>query len=295
MRTESERRDPPSVPRVTLAQWSLHRSIESRRLRGLDFPRYAREKHGFDAVELVNTLLEKNDVVSLDELRRQAGDQGVEIPLLMIDDEGDLSSLIESERLDAIDRHRRWIDRLVRLGGRAIRVNTGAEDRVGPRSRLDDPVVDRALDLAASSLATLADHAAPAAVDVLVENHGGLSASIPAIIELVGRVARANFGTLPDFGNFEELSESYEAVTAWMPFARAVSAKCFDFDERGNETRLDFPRLIDIVLAEHPGGPSGGYRGSIGIEYEGTRLDEDTGVAAAQRLLTLLIAERCGR
>jgi sugar phosphate isomerase/epimerase len=63
-----------------------------------------------------------------------------------------------------------------------------------------------------------------------------------------------------------------------MPFARGVSAKSYDFDEAGNETKVDYTRILKIVL-------EAGYHGYVGIEYEGSRLDEYEGVRATKRLL----------
>jgi sugar phosphate isomerase/epimerase len=63
-----------------------------------------------------------------------------------------------------------------------------------------------------------------------------------------------------------------------MPYAKAVSAKSHDFDESGNEVDIDYRRMIGIVLRA-------GYRGYVGIEYEGSRLPEPDGIRATKRLL----------
>ena len=89
-------------------------------------------------------------------------------------------------------------------------------------------------------------------------------------------------GTLPDFGNFNlgdgELYDNYQGVTELMPYANAVSAKSYDFDSDGNETDLDYERMMRIVL-------DAGYRGWVGIEYEGGQLEELTGIRATKSLL----------
>jgi len=60
-------------------------------------------------------------------------------------------------------------------------------------------------------------------------------------------------------------------VTELMPFAKAVSAKTHDFDADGNEIHTDYKKMLQIVK-------SAGYTGYIGIEYEGSELDEVTGI-----------------
>jgi sugar phosphate isomerase/epimerase len=67
-----------------------------------------------------------------------------------------------------------------------------------------------------------------------------------------------------------------------MPFAKALSAKCYDFDDSsGAETKIDFKRMMDIAQAA-------GYSGYVGIEYEGERLSERDGTVACKRLLETL-------
>ena len=67
-----------------------------------------------------------------------------------------------------------------------------------------------------------------------------------------------------------------------LPFARGVSAKSYDFDEQGNETTINYSKMMDIVKASD-------YAGYIGVEYEGTRLSEDDGIRATKALLDKLI------
>lgn len=267
--------------KISLAQWSLHRTIESGELRGLDFPRYTAETFGIRGVELVSTLLERHDDASISELRRQADDHGAPVLLVMVDDEGDLSAPDESERRDAVDRHRRWIDRSAALNASAMRVNTGAEETVTWNTPLDDPVLARALDACTESCDALCEHAHGAGIAVVLENHGGLSSNMPAVVDICRRLGGRNFGTLPDFGNCAEEADAYANVDAMMPFARALSAKCLDFDTDGKETSIDFPRMLRIARSH-------GYDGWVGIEYEGDRLSEPDGVRACQRLLERL-------
>jgi len=114
--------------------------------------------------------------------------------------------------------------------------------------------------------------------DVVVENHGGLSSNGQWLTGVIKKVDLPNCGTLPDFGNFPPNINCYDAVSNLMPYAKAVSAKSYDFDEMGNETKIDYYRMIKIVL-------DAGYHGYVGIEYEGERLSENDGTLATKRLL----------
>jgi len=98
-------------------------------------------------------------------------------------------------------------------------------------------------------------------------------------------------GTLPDFGNFildwstREEYDRYLGVAELMPFAKAVSAKSHDFDNDGNEIHTEYEKMIDIVL-------DSGYRGWIGIEYEGQTMSEFEGIIRTRDLLRKIRRER---
>ena len=64
-----------------------------------------------------------------------------------------------------------------------------------------------------------------------------------------------------------------------MPFAKGVSAKSYDFDTTGNETTIDYSRMLHIINQS-------GFNGYIGVEYEGQRLTETEGILATKELLT---------
>jgi membrane-associated protease RseP (regulator of RpoE activity) len=95
-------------------------------------------------------------------------------------------------------------------------------------------------------------------LNVIVENHGGLSSNGRWLAGVIEQVGRPNCGTLPDFGNFGDY-DRYQGVTELMPFAKGVSAKSNTFDADGNEVRTDYRRMLKIVTAA-------GYRGWVGVE-----------------------------
>jgi sugar phosphate isomerase/epimerase len=169
--------------------------------------------------------------------------------------------------------HRKWLDAASLLGCHSIRVNVRGSEPTEPGFGLER---------ATESFGALCDLAAQDGLNVLIENHWGLSSQPEWLMELQRRVGRSNFGTLPDFGNFPDEVDRYDAIERMLPRAKAVSAKCYDFDEAGSETRIDFRRVIELVKRS-------GYRGFVGVEYEGKRLGEREGILACKRLLERLI------
>lgn len=260
--------------RISLAQWSLNRAFFGGKYDPLDFARVAREKFGIEAIEYVNQFYFKTlNEALVKELRERADSEGVTSLLIMVDGEGHLGAPDEQARQKAVENHYRWADAAHALGCHSIRVNAHSEGSW-----------DEQMKLAADGLSRLAEYCSPLGLNVLVENHGGLSSNaewLSGVMKLAGHEA---VGTLPDFGNFvidRETGESfdrYRGVEMLMPFARAVSAKSHDFDDDGNETTTDFRRMMEIVL-------NAGYSGWVGIEYEGDRLSEKEGIVKTRDLL----------
>jgi sugar phosphate isomerase/epimerase len=264
--------------RISLAEWSFHRALRSGRMDHLDFAGVARNDYALDAVEYVNTFFfeRPRDEDYLRRMKARAEENGVRSLLIMCDNEGDLGDPDASSRSRAVENHRKWLEAASFLGCHSIRVNARS-----------DPELDASEQekLAADGLLRLCELAEPHGVDVIVENHGGLSSNGAWLAAVIRRVGHPRAGTLPDFGNFlvrrepEEWYDRYRGVQELMPFARAVSAKSHDFDASGNETSTDYTRMMRIVL-------DAGYRGYVGIEYEGDRLDERTGVELTKKLLS---------
>lgn len=258
---------------ISLAGWSLHRRhFNEGKLPLADFPRVAREEFGIGAIELVNTMFPSPTWRAQQELLASAAKHDVKVLLIMCDAEGDLSAERDADRLQAVANHRKWLEIAGNLGCHSIRVNSGGRPaNPGDQQRCID------------SLKRLGEMAAERSLAVLCENHWGMSSYPDDLLAVMRGVGMSNVGTLPDFGNFPDDVDRYAAVAAMLPFAKAVSAKCHDFDAEGRETRTDFARMLGLVRAA-------GYRGWIGIEYEGERLSEAEGIRAAKRLLEKLSA-----
>jgi L-ribulose-5-phosphate 3-epimerase len=259
--------------KISLAEWSLHKSLFAKKIDNLDFPKIAREDYGIEGVEFVNQFFKDkaHDSAYLKDLKKRANDFGVTCVLIMIDGEGDMSAVKDEARTKAVENHKKWVDAAAALGCHAIRINTGNH-----YSPTDVAAV-------AESCGSLTDYGAKNGISVICENHGGPSSNPEALIALMKAVGKPTFGTLPDFGNFplkdgKYTIDVYDAIARMMPFAKGVSAKSHDFDESGKETMLDYARIMKIVT-------DAGYNGFVGVEYEGSRLGEPEGIRATKKLL----------
>jgi sugar phosphate isomerase/epimerase len=260
--------------RISLAQWSLNRELFSQRLDHLDFAKVARQDFGLEAIEYVNTFFKTKarDATYLAEMNRRAADQGVYQHLIMVDGEGNLGDPDGPLRATAVENHRKWVEAARDLGCATIRVNAASKGTFEEQQKL-----------AADGLRRLCELADRFGINVIVENHGGLPSHGDWLAGVMRMVDHPRCGTLPDFGNFYEY-DRYQGVTDMMPFAKAVSAKSHDFDDQGNESTKDYRRLLRIVL-------DAGFRGWIGIEYEGDRLPEREGIRRTQQLLERIRTE----
>ncbi|MFN7289242.1 MAG: sugar phosphate isomerase/epimerase family protein [Pirellula sp.] len=254
--------------KISLAQWSLHKPLFAKQIDNLDFAKITKEKYGIEGVEYVNQFFKDKakDESYLSEMKKRATDVGVTSLLIMIDGEGALGDQNNDSRTKAIENHYKWVEAAKFLGCHSIRVNaeTKADYEEGKK-------------LAADGLRRLSEFAKPFGINVIVENHGGLSSNGKWLAETIKMTEMSNCGTLPDFGNFYDY-DRYDGVTDLMPFAKAVSAKSYDFDEKGNETKIDFHRMMKIVA-------NAKYSGWVGIEYEGNVLSPDDGIMATKKLL----------
>ncbi|MDM1047538.1 MULTISPECIES: sugar phosphate isomerase/epimerase family protein [Sphingobacterium] len=253
---------------ISLAEWSLHKKLFKGDLKNIDFPEYTAKNFGIYGVEYVNQFFKDKaqDMTYLKDLNNRAKDNGVKNVLIMIDGEGSLGDRDENKRLKAVENHHKWIDAANFLGCRAIRVNAAGE---GTKEEVKDQVV--------KSLSALADYGKKGKINVIVENHGGISSHGDWLADVLKTVNKKNCGSLPDFGNFYEY-DRYQGVTDLMPYAKGVSAKSHAFDANGNETGIDYAKMMDIVK-------EAGYKGYVGIEFEGDKISEDEGIKLTKALL----------
>jgi sugar phosphate isomerase/epimerase len=266
---------------ISLAQWSLNKALFSKKLDNLDFPATAKKDFGISVVEYVNQFFKDKatDTAYLNELLKRCNDNGVKNHLIMCDGEGDMGSTNDTERTKAVENHYKWVDAAKHLGCITIRVNAA-----GSGSRED--VAKAAVD----GLSRLGEYAEKAGINVIVENHGGYSSDGEWLSGVMKKIDRKNVGTLPDFGNFcirheennwnkcLESYDRYKGTKELMPFAKGVSAKTHEFDEKGNCVETDYYRIMKIVK-------DAGFKGYVGIEYEGSKISEEEGIRKTKALL----------
>ncbi len=264
---------------ISIAEWSLHKALFDKKVDHLDFSKIAKQEFGIEAVEYVNQFFKDKarDKDYLAEMNKRASDLGVKQLLIMIDGEGQLGDANLKKRIEAVENHYKWVEAAKDLGCHSIRVNAGSS------GSYEDQMYR-----AADGLRAVSEFGAKHGLNVLVENHGGLSSNGEWLAGVMKQVDMKNCGTLPDFGNFRlngnEEYDRYKGVTELMPFAKAVSAKSHDFDDKGNETKTDYFKMMKIVL-------DAGYSGYVGVEYEGSKLDEYAGVKATKALLERVRSE----
>ena len=260
---------------ISLAQWSLNRQFFGGKLNALDFAKVTKEEFDLNAIEYVNQFFKDkaNDEAYLGQLKTRAADHGVKSLLIMVDGEGSLGHADTAERNKAVQNHHKWANAAQFLGCHSIRVNAATTGNGSFEEKQK---------LAADGLRSLSEYGATLGLNVIVENHGGLSSNGAWLAGVMKIVDLPNCGTLPDFGNFHiadgKWYDRYLGVAELMPFAKAVSAKSHEFDEKGDEVRTDYRRMMNIVLAA-------GYRGYVGIEYEGSKVDAYTGIKKTKQLL----------
>ena len=259
--------------KISLAEWSLHRMLYSGELNHLEFCVIAREQFDLDAVEYVNSFFfdKAEDLDYLKEMKNRANDQGVSSLLIMCDNEGDLGDPNQKARVKAVENHFKWMEAAKFLGCHSIRVNAKSEG-----------TYEDQIQLASDGLRKLTEYGEKIGINTIVENHGGLSSNGKWLVSVMKEVDHPMCGTLPDFGNFKikdgELYDRYKGVDELMPYAKAVSAKSHSFNWKGNEINTDYKKMINIVL-------SAGYNGYIGIEFEGSEVDEIEGIQLTKNLM----------
>lgn len=267
---------------ISLAQWSLNKAFFGKKQDPADFAKIAKADYGILAVEYVNQFYmdKKKDDEYLKDLKKRADDNGVTSVLIMCDREGDLGDADLKKRQTAVDNHVRWIEWAKHLGCHSIRVNAKSTG-----------TYDEQMERAADGLRKLSEIGDTHGINVIVENHGGLSSNGEWLAATIKKADHKRCGTLPDFGNFNlgdgKTYDRYKGVQELMPFAKGVSAKSHDFDDKGEETHTDYRKMLKIVLAA-------GYTGFVGVEYEGSKIGEPEGIKATKKLLEVVRAELGG-
>lgn len=258
---------------ISLAQWSLHKSLFAGKLSNLDFPLKAKNEFDIHIVEYVSPFFKKKetDQAYLKELKDRTDSEGIQNHLIMIDGEGHLGDLDDKARLIAVENHYKWVDAAKFLGCKTIRVNAAG---TGTAEEIKTAAID--------GLGKLTEYGKKNKINIIVENHGGYSSDGNWLSSVIKGVNNPYCGTLPDFGNFrisaEKEYDKYQGVKDLMPYAKGVSAKTHNFKEDGEEKDIDYTRMFEIIKEAK-------WSGIVGIEYEGSVLSEEEGIKKTKELL----------
>lgn len=225
--------------KISLAQWSLHRAFFEGKLDAADFAAIAMDTYGIDAIEYVNGFY-----------------------------------------MDSARDEKFWSnmkDRAAKAGVKSLLMMVDDEGDLGAA------IID--------GMGRLAEYAAQSDINIVIENHGLYSSDAQLIASIIKEVNLPNFGSFPDFGNWclsakwgttqgdcDRVYDRYQGVSELLPYAKAVSAKSYNFNEQGEDTKIDYYRMLEIVKRSD-------YDGYIGIEYEGEVLGEHEGILTTKALM----------
>jgi len=284
--------------KLSLSQFSFASQFWTKQLDPLDFAAKSKEL-GITGLDYCSMFFadKAKDTAFLNELKKRAADNGSYNLRIMIDGEGVLGDLNETMRLKAVENHYKWIDAAATLGCPMIRVN--AEGDGAPAD-----VANAAVD----SLGRLVAYGSKQNIDVIVENHVGISCNAGWLAGVMKEVNSPHCGTLADFGNFcinrtkpetkdiagymktkcLEEYDRYKGITELMPFAKGVHAKSHLFNAAGDDIETDYYRMFKIIK-------NSGFKGWVSVEYEGglfkmytkdsKYLDDYAGVTATKNLV----------
>lgn len=272
----------PKDLQISLAQWSLHRAFWDNKLDPVDFASIARDTYDIDAVEYVNGFYADSagDDNFWNKMKESSDLAGVKNLVIMVDDEGDLGTSDPSQRKKAVENHYKWVNAAKILNCHSVRVNAfGDADRTVYRESIME------------GMSSLAEYAAQMNINIIIENHGLFSSDASLIAGIIKEVNMTNFGAFPDFGNWclsakwgstqgdcDKAYDRYQGVSELLPYAKAVSAKSYNFNEQGEDTTIDYYKMLQIVK-------DSAYDGYIGIEYEGTEKGEHEGILLTRALM----------
>ncbi len=290
--------------KLALSQFSLASQFWTKQLDPLDFPEKTIKTYGITGLDYCSMFFanKAKDTDFLNQLKKRSAENGCYNLRIMVDGEGVLGDLNQETRTKAVENHYKWIDAAATLGCPMIRVNVEGEG--------DPAEVSKA---AIESLNTLIDYGKKSNIDVIVENHIGISCNGGWLANVMKEMNNPHCGTLADFGNFcinrtkpatndiagwmktkcLEEYDRYKGIQELMPYAKGVHAKTHVFDASGNDTETDFSRMFKIII-------DSGFKGWVSIEYEGgllkmyakddKYLDNDGGILATKKLIDKVVS-----
>jgi len=254
---------------LSLVETSLSRSLKAGQLKHQDFVRVAREKFDIEAVEYASQFFPDGSPPTdehLKTLNKQAARYGVRQLLIAIAGDVRIADAVPSKRERALRDARRWIDAARSLGCHSVRINPTSTGNPADQS-------GRASD----SVSTLCEYAEVKKINVLLGNYGGLSADASWIAGIVNAVDTPCCRTLPRIRNLMKDSD-LDDLARLVPLAKGLTVDTTTYTPGGDEAASNLARVLMTVH-------EAGYRGYVGVNYRGRKLDEFSGIRASIRRL----------
>jgi sugar phosphate isomerase/epimerase len=267
--------------KYTLAQWSFHRDLFDGKIDSVDFINAAGEM-GFIGVEYVSQFFQDKveDFAYFDTLNAAAKKAGIKNIMIQVDNIGNLSSSDPEQRNQALADGKKWVDAASYLGCALMRVNAHGE---GSPEEIKANSIE--------AIGELAEYAKTKGVQIIIENHGGISNDGAWLADLISKLADKNVAGLADFHNWcieRENGElwgapcikeydAYHGFAELIGTAKSVSVKALEFDANGDETSMDFVKFFQIMK-------TASYDGYLGVEYEGSSLPSREGILKTKAL-----------
>ncbi|WP_299529538.1 TIM barrel protein [Ulvibacterium sp.] len=267
--------------KLSLAPWSLMRkpagNPDAQGIQLMDYPMVAREL-GFKAIEQDNLHFpgELPNQGLLTKMKKRADEAGVIHTLLLCGALGDIADTNKNKRRKAIKKYQTWLEAAKFLGCYQMRIVCADRITISRTEKLK---------YAVEGVSSMAEYAEKHNMELLIENHNGYSSDPDWLLELIKTVGMKNCGILGDFTEWRMEHEPlkmypdpYKGYKILAPHIKSVGAKSVDFDEAGNETNVDYFKMLQI-LADFE------YKGYVAVEYFGEALPRKKGITMTKHLI----------
>jgi sugar phosphate isomerase/epimerase len=209
---------------------------------------------GVKLVELNNVFL---DPATFQDTVKVFTDRGLTPTQLTIDGNNFFQKSAKA-RAKQFEFMKKWIDPAHKAGIKMLRANMG----YGLGFLLKTDTVANLV----GTFSPILDYIESQGMRFTFENHGGKSSNIDFQLAVKKELPSKNFGYLLDCGNYRPKDLVYENIPKLGSSILVVHAKMYGFNEQGEETTLDYGRIIKLLKEI-------GYNGDYNIEFEGNLPD----------------------
>jgi sugar phosphate isomerase/epimerase len=236
---------------LSIHQFSLKKLFDEGRLETFAYPDFVKQEFGLTSIEFAVEFCAalRADPKEGAALRDRSKQLGIKHRALLCGAQPALDAPSEMDRQTALEDHLKWAEVAEHLGCEFIRVRASSEG-----------VRNKQLAHAAQGIGALCDALGDSPVSVLIENIAGFSRDPDWLVALINRVGPKRVGLIADFGNFD--GDIYAGMQRLLPYAKSICTKSWNFDEEGNETTINFARMMRMIKESS-------FRGCIAIEYLG--------------------------